>query len=339
MKDVARRARVSIATVSKVVNGSGYVSPGVRARVEAAIAELGYRPNAVAQSLRSSRTRTVGVVIPDIGNPFWTVMARGLEKVLAQYGYTLLMVSTDEEPDKERQYLELLYARRVDGMVVATTGGTESTLAAIAEQLPMVLVDRSVTGVPADIVVEDNVGGAAALVRHLARVGHRRIGIIDGNLGLATGQARHDGFVQGLREAGLPAGPEVFYPGGFTFAGGQAGAAHFLDQPPERRPTALVAANNLMAAGALRCLKERGVEVPEEMALVSFGEVDYYGQLIDPPLTVARQQPEVMGARAGELLLTRLRGKARTAAERRYEVLPIELVVRESCGIRRPSVR
>lgn len=331
MVDVARRAGVSSATVSKAMNGRGYVSELVKQRVFEAVAALNYQPNGIARSLRSAKTNTIGLILSDIANPFMMAMARSIEDTVLEHGFNLLFSSTGEDPARERTGLQLFVEKQVDGIIVASTGRAAEAIRAVQDRrIPVVVVDRRVPDLESDMVVDDNRAGVKQLLAHLYGSGHQRVGILHGNLDLPTGCERHEGAMDGLKALDLDPDPRLMYFGNFTVQGGHEGTRAFLALPAEVRPTAIMAANNLMAAGAFRALREANLAIPKDMALVSFGELDYYWQLQWPPLTVMVQSPHEMGLRAATLLLQRIQQK-RTAKPQTVVLSP-KLIVRGSCG-------
>ena len=328
IRDVAERAGVSPITVSRVINNSGYVSQETRLRVEAAIAELQYVPNSLARSLRFKRTHTLALVLTDITNPFWTTVARGVEDVASQCGFNVILCNTDENEAKQSEYLNVLLQKQVDGFLLVPARSTPDPIVLIQSQkVPTVVLDRQVPGAQVDIVRGDSEGGAYQLVRLLLSLGHRRIAMLSGPVSISTAADRVTGYCRALQELGLEAQAELICYGEYTQESGYQMAQKVLSLIP--RPTALFAANNFIAIGALRALREAGVHVPEDMALVSFDDIPP-AFVIEPFLTVAAQPAYEMGRRATELLLARLSGQA--PPECQEIVLPTEIIVRRSSG-------
>jgi LacI family transcriptional regulator len=329
INDVARRANVSPVTVSRVLNDAPNVNPGTRERVEQAIAELGYVPNVVARSLRSRRTRTIALIVPDITNTFWTTVARGVEDVAQAQGYTVFLGNSDENAGKQARYLETLAAQRADGVLIAPCDSDASRLALLRERaIPTVVLDRRVDGWAVDTVLGDSFSGAHALTRHLLRLKHRQIAMIAGTPETSVSHDRLAGYRRALDEADI-----CFDPALVRFGDFKQGTAEILTQQmlSEGRPlTAFFAANNAIALGVIAALRERGSRVPQDVALVAFDDVANATQVF-PFLTVAAQPAYEMGAQAAGLLLERIRPGAQ-AAPPRVVVLPCTLVVRYSCG-------
>lgn len=322
--DVAKRAGVSAMTVSRVINNSGYISQETRERVEQAIAELGYVPNALARSLRFKQTKTLALVLTDITNPFFTTIARGVEDIASEQGFSVIFCNTDESKDDESEYLNVLVQKQVDGMLLVPAVSSPDSAAFLHERgVPFVVLDRRIPGVSVDIVRCDSEQGAYQLVWHLLDLGHRRIAILSGPAAVTTAADRVIGYRRALAEAGISR--EAVYYGAFTVEGGYQMARQALAVAP--RPTALFAANNFIAIGALRALREAGLRVPEDMSVVAFDDLPP-AIVIDPFLTVVGQPAYDMGCQATLLLLDRLAGKGK--AEPQEIILPTELVVRES---------
>ncbi len=334
IQDVAKRAGVAPITVSRVINNSGYVGEDVRRRVQQAVAELGYVPNTLARSLRSRRTHTLALVLTDITNPFFTTVARGAEDAASDAGYMLLLCNTDESEAEERRYLRMILQKRVDGvLLVPAMGGVEAVRVARDQQVPVVVLDRRVADAGVDVVRCDSEGGAYELGKLLASLGHCAVATLVGPAGVSTADDRVAGFQRALVEAGIAAGAQTYH-GVFTVASGREMTARAMAASP--RPTALFAANNFLAIGALNALREAGLRVPEDVALVGFDDLPP-ALVTFPFLTVAAQPAYEMGQRAVRLLLDRIEGRAPT--EPQEVVLPTELIVRGSSGGERRNHR
>ncbi len=328
IKDVAKLAGVAPITVSRVINHSGSVNPATRERVQRAINELHYVPNTLAQSLRSKQTHTIALLLSDITNPFWTTIARGVEDAAAEKGFHTILCNTDEDPEKEATYLNLLLQRRVDGIVIAPTTNDKLRLTALKRhQLPCVLIDRRVDGFKSDVVCGDNRGGAELLTEHLIRLGHRQIALVSGPHSISSAEERAEGYRAALRKHRIPIEESLIFRGEFKQDSGYQLVKRLLERDP--RPTAIFAANNLIAVGALQALREIGLRVPEDIALVCFDDIPY-ASAIEPFLTVVAQPAYEMGRTAAGLLMERL--AATRNIRTREVVLAPELVVRQSCG-------
>lgn len=326
IRDVARRAGVSTMTVSRVINSSGYASPGTRARVAEAVAELGYVPNAVARHLRSRRTNTIALVLSDITNPFFTTIARGVEDAAAPRGYAVMFANTDESESEEMQYLRMLAQRQIDGVLLVPAGSSSEPYRLMRTQnIPVVVIDRRVPARQVDEVRCDSEKGAYGLVQHLIELGHRRIAIITGRRNISTSTDRVAGYTRALADAGIDLDPDLIRYDSFSLEAGYERAKEVVATSP--RVTAIFAANNFIAYGALRALREARIRVPDEMSLVTFDDLpeDWHD---DPFLTVLAQPAYEVGRRAAALLFDRLGGNAKV--KRRVIVLPGELIIRRS---------
>jgi DNA-binding LacI/PurR family transcriptional regulator len=323
--DVARRAGVSRATVSRYLNGHRVRS---RAAIESAIAEIGFSLNQTARSLKSGSTRSIGVVVPDITNPFFAHAVRGIEVSSRDDEYNIFLCNTDESAARQDEVLDNLVGR-VDAVILAPA--TESATVPSALRLmgvPVVLLDREFGDHSLfDSVLVDNEGGAGAAARYLAQLGHRRIGLISGPLSATPGRTRHEGFLQALASEGITLPPECVAVGDFREQSGYIAAKSFLGLAEP--PTAIFGSNNLMAIGALKALRESRLRVPDDVSFISFDELDV-GELLEPRLTTVTRPTTEQGALAATLLAERLRGEGPPSPRRC--VLETRLSVRDSCA-------
>ncbi len=313
-------------TVSRVVTGSGAVSPELRARVEEALAETGYMPNTLARNLRAQRTDTIALVLPDMTNPFFTTLAHGVETAAREAGIALLLANSDEREDEEQRLVEMLLQRQVDGLLLVPAGTGTATIRLCRERgTPLVVVDRRPQSPGPDVVRADSEGGALDLGRLLVGLGHRSMAVLSGPAPVPTAVDRVAGFRRAVvEEAGLPE-PLVLH-GAFTIDSGRLMTLSAMEQRP--RPTALFATNNFIAIGVLHALEELGVLVPDEVAVVGFDDLPR-AMVTFPFLTVAAQPAFEIGRRSVGVLLQRQEAPDRPAQE---VVLPTELVIRRSSG-------
>lgn len=332
MADVARSAGVSVATVSHVLNGTRPVLPQTRQAVLDAIDELGYTPNTLARSLVTSRTRSIGLAVSAISNPYFTEILQGVEAAALQEGYSLLIADPHDDPAHERRVVQLLHERRVDGLIVAPSARPDDLVAYLTRHaVPTVLLDRAVPTPPDaaprfDQVCAENAEPTARLVTHLAGLGHRRIGLIAGLPGLSTTRERISGYRDGLAAAALPYDERLVVHGDSATGGAERATADLLSLAAA--PTALVSANNAMTIGALRALRSRGLAVPGDIALCCFDDFAW-ADLFSPRLTAIAQPSRELGATAVRVLLERL---ARPERPARTVRLPCSFVHRTSCG-------
>jgi LacI family transcriptional regulator, galactose operon repressor len=331
MKDVAALAGVSLATVSRVVNDSGDVRDDLAARVRDAVSVLGYRRDLTASTLRRADrlSASIGLVLEDVGNPFFSAVQRGVEDIARRRGVLTFAGSSDEEPARERELAESLSARGIDGLVMAPCGADQAYLARERDAgVALVFVDRLPRLLDADSVVTDNRGGARAAVEHLLAAGHRRIGFLGDRQSIYTAAERRRGYREALAGAGISADPALErYELIATPAA--AAAAHDMLTAPDG-PTALFASQNLITVGCAQTLRALGRH--HEVALVGFDDVPL-ADLVEPGLTVVAQHPVSMGRRAAELLFERLDGFDGPA---RNEVISSQLIVRGSGEIAAP---
>jgi DNA-binding LacI/PurR family transcriptional regulator len=324
--EVARRAAVSVATVSRVLNGDPRVGASYRRRVQRAIAEMNYRPNRLARSLRLQRSQSIAAVVSDIENPHFTEMVRAVEDLASAAGYRLIVANTDENPDKQRTYLQALADEQVAGLILSPSDPNGAEVSMLLDLgIPVVAFDRQVADPRADAVVADNVRATAMAVRLLIGAGHQDIALVAGRLDTQTGAERADGYQQAMREAGLK--PRIV-DGDFRIVGGQEATAALLHAKVP--PSALIVSNNLMTIGALRTIRDMGVKVPGSLAVVAVDD-PFWAELVAPPLTTVAQPVRRMAEDAVSLLLERVSG-ARTAPRR--SVHSFELRIRNSCGTR-----
>jgi LacI family transcriptional regulator len=327
--DVARESKVSVFTVSAVVNNKAHVGKKLRERVEAAIRKLNYRPNLLARSLAKQKTHTIGMVVPDIGNPFFPMVVRGAEDAAQKRGYNLLLCNSDDTQAKEESALELLLSKRVDGILLtkAICELSPSINQMIQEmKVPIVLVMRTYPKISKDAIITDDYKGAYEAVSHLARAGRKRIGLIGGPMKVSNGKARWEGFRDALKDHKLFFDPALVIEGDYRIESGYRAGNLLLSH----RPDGVYVANYLMTVGFLKAAEEMGLRCPEDFGLVSFDDYPWLG-IFRPRLTTVELPKYQLGFEAAELLLDRIAGKTGPSVLRK--LLP-ELRVRESCGFK-----
>jgi len=328
VKEVARLAGVSTATVSRVMSEAGGVRKELTRKVRNAARKLGYEPNPAARNLRVRSTRTLGMVFPDIENPFYASVIAGAEEVLQNAGYSLLLANYGEDPAREHLQLSTLRAERVAGILFAASNKPSADYRYLLNAgIALVAVSRIPDGLNVDLVTVSNQEGARQAVEHLLRLGHRQIGFVDGPVSLSTTRERRAGYEQALRDAGLPVSRDLITSADFSHqAGGQDAVSELLNAP--KKPSAIFVVTNNMALGVLEALQQRGIDVPADMAVVGFGDTPS-AALLRSPLTVVAQPAREIGTTGARLLLERLQNLDRP---RRSIVLDTQLIVRESCG-------
>jgi LacI family transcriptional regulator len=328
LRDVAAAAGVHTATASRALNPDTrkLVNADTARRVLDVATDLGYRPNPIARGLKTSRSYTIGVVVPDLRNPLFPPIARGIEERLEPAGYTSLLANTDNDPEREQLSFDALRARQVDGYITASARREHPLLQELAANgRPLVLVNRATDDDALPSVVPDDSDGMRQAVAHLAALGHRRVAHLAGPFELSTGVHRHEGFVQGMRAAGLTVEHDLVAAGSlFTEAEGARQCRELLERA--RDFTAVLAGNDLLALGCLDALRDAGLECPRDVSVVGFNDMDW-SKRFSPPLTTVRVPHHRLGIAAADLLLERL---ADAGAPVRHVVLPVELVVRGS---------
>jgi len=325
--DVARRARVSAATVSAVLNDSAFVSAGLKTRVESAVAALRYRPNLLARGLAKQRTQTMGMIVPDIANPFFPEVVRGAEDVAHANGYTLVIASSDNDLKKEEAYLRLFLAKRVDGVVLTKAPGPmPSDIQRELEtgDLPVVLLARSVRGFKTDVVELDDFDAAHEGVTHLLRLGYTRVGFIGGLRGASTSRRRFDGYRAALRDARRKFDATLVADGDFRVESGYRAGLTLL----KHRPDAVFIANYLMSVGFIAALQQYRLQCPDDVAIVTCDDHAWM-DAFSPRLTTVDLAKRELGAAAVQLLVGRI---GKPAQRPRTVRLKSALRVRESCG-------
>jgi LacI family transcriptional regulator len=330
IKDVAKRAGVSVGTVSNVLSASASVGAERRARVYAAIERLDYHPNHIARSLKARNTKTLGLIVSDITNPFFPQVARGAEDAAFQHGYLLTTFNTDDQVEREKQILSVLRSRRMDGVLLVVAPSTDGDVSHIrkAEEsgIPIVCLDRVPPGVELDSVSVDNVAAAQLCVRHLISRGYRRIGIVTGGFTLQTARDRLEGYKVALREAGIAPDTELILEGNFRRdTGYRLGKSLLLLHNP---PTALFVSNGMMAVGVVQALEETGFSCPADIGVVCFDDLPF-SEVFRPHLTSLAQPAYQMGYEGAQLLIQRLQGKIKSRKRVTIRLIP-ELKIRES---------
>ncbi|WP_274361319.1 LacI family DNA-binding transcriptional regulator [Paenibacillus thermotolerans] len=303
VKDIAKEVGVSTATISRVLNNSGYVSEQVREQVLQTVEKLNYQPNSIARSLKQKKSRSVGIVLPDMTNPYFMSIARQIRRKLLTAGYHLLFMDSEEDPVKEKEALDFLMEKRVEALVVAGTGANKEKLEAVhASGIHVVLIDRMIKGLKVDVVAEDSRTVSEEAVAYLLEKGHRHIGIISGPRDVVTARDRYEGAVAAFDKLGVAVDPRYVYEGDFSRRSGMEAIKYLMQQSP--CPTAIFSANNEMSYGLYLGLHELGVRT-DHIEVLSFGDLEF-SPLFQNKLSVIKQNPEQIGDAAGELVLKRL---------------------------------
>jgi LacI family transcriptional regulator len=331
--DVAREARVSVFTVSAVVNHKSHVGKKLRDRVEAAIRKLNYRPNLLARGLAKQKTHTIGMIVPDIANPFFPMVVRGAEDAAQKRGYNLLLCNSDDSQAKEESALELLLSKRVDGILLTKAiCDLSPPLRQLIQEMkvPIVLVMRTFPKISRDAVITDDYRGAYEAVCHLARSGRKQIGLIGGPRKVSNGKARWEGFRDALKANDLTYDAGLVIEGDYRVESGYRAGNLLLSH----RPDGLYVANFLMTVGLLKAAEEMGLRCPEDFGLVSFDDYPWLS-IFHPKLTTVELPKYQLGQEAAELLLERIAGNTGPGVLRKLQP---ELRVRESCGFKQQGL-
>lgn len=327
IRDVAREAGVSVATVSRAFNNSGPVKDATRQRIRTVAQRINFLPNSTARSLSTRRTHTIGVLLPDVYGEFFSEVIRGIDQTVQRHGFHVLISSSHNEPDEVEAAVRAMRGR-VDGLILMASGLDATTLSQnLPDRAHVVLINANHDASQYDTLTIDNFGGAHAMTRHLLRLGHREIRMIRGGERNRDASERAKGFRAALEQAGTKCRDEWVVPGDFTEASGYRAAQMLLAGTV--RPTAIFAANDSMAVGALRAVREAGLRIPEDVAVVGFDDIPI-AEYMSPALTTVRVSIALLGAKAAERLFTSMAAQGRS--DRKHEVLPTELVIRSSCG-------
>ena len=325
IRDVAEKAGVSVTTVSHVINKTRFVSEGLLKRVNDAVVELNYQPSGLARSLRTKTSGCIGVIIPDNTNTFFAEVVRGIEDHCYKQGYSVFLCNSDDDPDKEYNYIKLLREKGVDGMVLVSTGNDSESLEILDHgEIPKVIIDREIESMNSDSVLVDNLAGGYKATRHLLELGHSRIGCIKGSSQLTPSAQRLDGYVKALKEAGIAIDNNLIETGNFKSQSGGDCLMQLMKQ--SKPPTAVFVCNDLMAFGAFAAARQLGINVPEELSIVGFDDIAMASMII-PSLSTIAQPKRELGEIGATLLLKRIKDRD---TEQSTIVLEPLLVVRES---------
>ncbi|WP_312807689.1 LacI family DNA-binding transcriptional regulator [Comamonas sp.] len=329
IKDVARLAGVSVTTVSHVLNKTRSVLPATQERVLEAVQTLGYVPSAVARSLKTQATHTIGMLVPDNSNPYFAELVRAVEDACFAAGYALLLCNTDNDAGRQQVYLDVLSQKRVDGLIVASTSDDALMSQHLVQTaLPMVLIDRAIAGLERPCVQTDHVQGGMLATQHLMALGRKRIACVAGPQDLQSSEQRVQGWRQALQLVGLPS--DLLMHGDFTVNGGYVAMQRLLHDGGANRPTAVFACNDLMAMGALRAVHEAGLQVPRDVAVVGYDDIEL-ASYTQPALTTVAQPTRAMAQQALAWLLERIQaGRSSGPAAAATQMLVPALVTRES---------
>jgi LacI family transcriptional regulator, repressor for deo operon, udp, cdd, tsx, nupC, and nupG len=326
MTDVAKLANVSTATVSRVIQNPSAVKEKTRIKVLQAIEELNYQPNILARYFRRTETKTILVMVPSIMNNVFPQMIAGIDLIANQYGYKVLLGNTYQDPEKAYSYIEELKQKQVDGMILLTTKLDNDVIKDIADCYPVVLTSDFIEGLNVPTVAIDNISSSREAVEHLLQLGHRRVGMITGPLNSLLSRDRLKGYRQALLANEIAIESVLIQEGDHSYDSGYNQMNKFLAL--DEQPTAIFAANDSMAMGAVKAVKAQGLRVPEDVAVVGFDNIQF-SEIFEPALTTIAQPLIEMGKRSMELLLKQIKGEPLT---KKQHVLDTKLIIRDSCG-------
>ncbi|MGM0368418.1 MAG: LacI family DNA-binding transcriptional regulator [Actinomycetota bacterium] len=328
-KDVAKQAGVSSATVSAVVNNNKFVSPKLRKKVLQAIEDLNYEVNSIARSLKSKKTYTIGVIVGNVLSYFYSVIAKSVEDTAKKYGYNIILCNGDDDPAEELKYLKVLKSNRVDGIILTPTGKVVDYINHILKTgTNLVLIDRIIDSVKCDSVIVDNFNGAYEAVKHLIDNGYKKIAIINGYIDRTTGKQRLEGYLRALKDSGLKVNNDLIKIGTFKKKSGLELSKELIER---NRPEAIFTANLDITMGAIKTIKQLGLKIPEDIAILGFDDSEWSG-IADPPVTCVRQPTYNLGKTATELLIERIDKKGKVTNLQNV-VLKTELIIRGSSGM------
>ncbi|MFZ0304418.1 MAG: LacI family DNA-binding transcriptional regulator [Terracidiphilus sp.] len=327
MRDVARLAGVSTSTVSAVINESVIVSPQRKARVMAAMSALDYQPDAIARSLKTGRSNAIGVIVPDITNAFYPEVIRGIELAAQATGYSVLLCDSNEDRTVEERHLSALFSRRVDGVILACCADSRANELIARRHIPVIFIDRLPPSTVINSVCTDNVAAGQLAAEHLIELGHKRIGMLAGHLGLSPHHDRLEGFRKAMQEAHLPILDEYLIEGNVQVEDGVRAGHRLLDLP--NPPTAIMASNNKLLLGVLQAVEERNVAIPKDLSVLGFD--DYLWNMhFSPSLTAVAQPTAEIGRKSFELLHQLIQDPPTEDAAPMHVLIPAELRIRNS---------
>ncbi|AGA59655.1 transcriptional regulator [Thermobacillus composti KWC4] len=332
IKDVAKHAGVSIGTVSKVLNNKGYVSAEIRAKVREAIEKLNYQVNANARSLKSAKTNKIGVIVSDISNIYMMTLAKTIEDRIRSMNYHMIIMSHNEDPQTEREVLQLVMEQQADALILAPTGSNANAnliQTVIDRNIPVIIVDREVEGIVTDTIVDDNYYGSYEAISYLHSLGHRKIGVIYGTESISLGRERLQGAWDAVVELGCVADRSYFVPGKFKTDEAYHATMELLLMPDP--PTAIYCCNNSMTVGMLKAILDRGLRIPDDISVIAFGTASQW-ELFQPPLTLITQSLKRIGVETAAILKNRLLMEDGSSFEHKRMVIKPELLIRSSCA-------
>jgi DNA-binding LacI/PurR family transcriptional regulator len=329
IKEVAKKAKVSPSTVSRVINNNYPVSNAVRENVLKSMRDLNYQPNGIARSLKSNKTQMIGFVVADISNPFFMQIAKAMENVIGNEDHSIVFCSSDGIPEKEKKLLESLNEKRVEAMVIASSDPNGRYIRQLVDQgMPIVLIDRKIKEINTDVVVEDNYNTAYLLTKHLIDNGHRKIAIINASLAISVGMERFEGFKAALQYSNITLDQRYVLNGSFQREDSYTAVKKMIAANQNDPPTAIFCCNNIITVGTVLALKESGLKIPDDISVVSFGTMDLL-EFVEPKLTIATQSAAAIGYKTGKIIMDRINHRNQYGGYKEYIVVP-EIKIRDS---------
>jgi LacI family transcriptional regulator len=328
LKEVAHLANVSTATVSNVINNTKFVSEDIKKQVFDAMEALNYRPNEIAKSLRVKQSKLIGILISDIANGFISNVVKGIENTLSEKGYNVLLCSTDSDITKEKEYLDVLMGKRIDGLIISSSAGTGDHYNDLLKaKVPLVFLNRCPDHFPSNMVMTNNIKGAYQATEHLIKHGYKKIAVITGPLHFSTGRDRFIGYQRALEDYGIPFKKEMVFEGNFDIESGYERTKEILES--DISAEAIFISNNSMSLGAYKYIKDKGLKIPQDIAIYGYDDPEW-ADVVNPPLSGIRQPAYELGIHAANNIMDTISGISTEAREIIY--LDPEMVIRNSCG-------
>jgi LacI family transcriptional regulator len=327
LKEVAKLANVSTATVSNVINNTKHVSEDLKKKVYESMEALNYKPNEIAKSLKVKQSRLIGILISDISNSFISKVVKGIENTLSDKGYNVLLCSTDSDVEKEKEYLNVLMGKRIDGLIISSSGEGNHYDDLLKAHVPLVFLNRCPEHLPSNMVMTNNVKGAYMATEHLIKHGYKKIATITGPKQFSTGRDRYIGYKRALEDYAISYQDELVFEGDFTIESGYELTKKLIES--EMKTDAIFIANNSMSLGAYKYIKEQGLKIPQDIALYGFDDPEW-ADVVDPPLSGITQPAFELGVYAAQKMINVILGTCPETREVKY--LDPSMIIRKSCG-------
>jgi len=327
LKEVAQLANVSTATVSNVINNTKHVSEDLKKKVYESMKVLNYKPNEIAKSLKVKQSRLIGILISDISNSFISKVVKGIESTLSEKGYNVLLCSTDSDVEKEREYLEVLMGKRIDGLIISSSGAGNHYDDLLKAKVPLVFLNRCPEHLPSNMVMTNNIKGAYMATEHLIKHGYKKIAIITGPMQYSTGRDRYIGYKRALEDYAISYHDELVLEGDFTIESGCELTKEIIES--KMKIDAIFISNNSMSLGSYKYIKEQGLKIPQDIALYGFDDPEW-ADVVDPPLSGITQPAFELGVYAAQKMIDTIQGTCPEIREIKY--LDPNMIIRKSCG-------